>query len=349
MRIVIADVQVPFIAGGAEALAQGLLNACREAGHEAERVTMPFRFSPDKEVARALASWESENLDDLNGYSPDIAICLRFPTYCLTHRRKVVWLPHQHRAFYDLWDQAAASASPEQKAVRLLVTEKDTAHLSRALVYTISKNVTGRLHRFNNVSSTPLYHPPPMAGKLYCAEPEAYIFAPSRLESLKRQWLLIQAMQRVRAPVAALISGTGGQLPQYERLIENLGLSHKVRLVGRLTEKELAAYYACSLGVFFGPLDEDYGYITLEAMAAGKPVITCSDSGGPLEFVIDNETGLVTDPASEAVADAIEALYANRRRAVRLGAAGYARYHALRLSWGDVVNELLKPPVLAST
>src|ERR1035437_6371467 len=100
MRVVIADVQVPFISGGGEALAQGLLNACREAGHETEHVTMPFRFSPGGEVARAVTSWESENFDDLNGYSPDIVICLRFPTYCLTHRRKVVWLPHQHRAFY---------------------------------------------------------------------------------------------------------------------------------------------------------------------------------------------------------------------------------------------------------
>ena len=40
-----------------------------------------------------------------------------------------------------------------------------------------------------------------------------------------------------------------------------------------------------ALGVIFPPLDEDYGYVTLEAMLAAKPVITCTDSGGPLEFV----------------------------------------------------------------
>ena len=39
--------------------------------------------------------------------------------------------------------------------------------------------------------------------------------------------------------------------------------------------------WRCTTGVY----DEDYGYITLEAFFAGKPVITHTDSGGPLEFV----------------------------------------------------------------
>ena len=342
MRVAIADVQVPFISGGGEALAQGLLHACRRAGHETELVTMPFRFSPDTEVVRMLTSWGEENLDDLNGYAPDVVVCLRFPTYCLSHHRKVVWLLHQHRAFYDLWNPDAPENTPEREAVRQHIIREDTTHLARAeRAYTISQNVSNRLERFNGIASTPLYHPPPMAGKLYTTEPEAYIFAPSRLESLKRQWLLIQAMQHVRAPVAVLIGGAGGQQPQYAQLIEQLGLGDKIRLVGKLSEEELAAYYACSLGVFFGPLDEDYGYITLEAMLAKKPVITCTDSGGPLEFVINHETGLVAEPAPEALAAAIEFLYANRRRAVEFGAAGYGRYQSFQLSWDNVVDELL--------
>jgi len=342
MRVVIADVQVPFISGGGEALARGLLNTCRQAGHEAELVTMPFRFSPDGEVVRTISSWEAENFDNLNGYAPEIVVCLRFPSYCLSHHRKVVWLLHQHRAFYDLWNAAAPENTPEREAARQYIIQKDAAHLAGAeRVYTISRNVTNRLKRFNGLASTPLYHPPPMAGKLYSAQPEAYIFAPSRLESLKRQWLLIQAMQHVRAPVAVLIGGTGGQQREYAQLIEQLGLGDKIRLVGKLSEEELAAYYACSLGVFFGPFDEDYGYITLEAMLASKPVITCTDSGGPLEFVTDHETGLVAEPAPEAVAAAIEFLYANRRRAVEFGAAGYARYQSFHLSWDNVVDQLI--------
>jgi glycosyltransferase involved in cell wall biosynthesis len=343
MRVAIADVQVPFISGGGEALARGLLHACRQAGHETELVTMPFRFSPDSEIVRAMTSWEAENFDDLNGYAPEVVVCLRFPTYCLSHHRKAVWLLHQHRAFYDLWNAEAPENTPEREAARDCVIQMDTTHLAAVeRVYTISQNVSNRMKRFNGLASTPLYHPPPMAGKLYTAEPEAYIFAPSRLESLKRQWLLIQAMRHVRAPVAVLIGGTGGQQSQYAQRIEQLGLGARIRLVGRLSEDELAAYYACSLGVFFGPLDEDYGYITLEAMLAQKPVITCTDSGGPLEFVIDHETGLVAEPTPEAVAAAIEFLYANRRRALEFGAAGYTRYQSFQLSWDHVVDELLK-------
>jgi glycosyltransferase involved in cell wall biosynthesis len=343
MRVVISDVQVPFISGGGEALARGLLQACRRAGHETELVTMPFRFSPDGEVVRTMTSWEAEDFGVLNGYTPEVVICLRFPSYCLRHSRKVVWLLHQHRAFYDLWNIDGSDTTPERDAARQCVILKDTAYLAAAeRVYTISQNVSNRTKRFNGLPSTPLYHHPPMAEKLYTTEPEAYIFAPSRLESLKRQWLLIQAMKHVRAPVAVLISGTGGQQSQYAQLIEQLGLGHRIRLVGKLSVDEMAAHYACSLGVFFGPFDEDYGYITLEAMLARKPVITCTDSGGPLEFVVNHETGIVAEPTPEAVAAAIEFLYANRGRASEFGIAGYLRYQSFDLSWDNVANELIK-------
>ena len=342
MRVAIADIQVPFISGGGEALAQGLLRACREAGFETELVTMPFRFSPNSEIERAIQSWELEDFGRMNGYSPDITVCLRFPSYCLSHHRKVVWLLHQHRALYDLWDPTVSDVSPEKEAARRHLIDQDTRHLaSLEHRYTISQNVTNRLRRFNGLSSIALYHPPPMAGKLYWAEPEAYIFAPSRLETLKRQWLLIEAMQHVRAPVVTLIAGAGGQENQYQELIERLGLSDRVRLLGRLPESELATFYACSLAVFFGPVDEDYGYVTLEAMLARKPVITCADSGGPLEFVIDNDTGLVVDPVPEAVAAAIETLYANQKQAADWGRAGYQRYQKLDLSWHKVVDQLI--------
>lgn len=343
MRIAIADVQVPFISGGGEALAKGLLDACREAGYETEIVTIPFRFSPLSEVERAAECWETENFDNLNGYSPDVVVSLRFPSYYVTHRQKVVWLLHQHRAFYDLWD-LSEEHTLEEEALRKRLVDKDTFHLSRTeRIYTISRNVSRRLERFNCLPSIPLYHPPPMAGKLYCAAPELYIFAPSRLEMLKRQWLLIQAAAHLRAPVAVLISGDGGQRPHYEKLIEELGVGDRVHLLGRLSAEELAGFYGSSLGVYFGPRDEDYGYITLEAMLAKKPVITCSDSGGPLEFVIHDETGFVVDPTPEAVAAAIETLYANRRRAAHLGEAGYSRYQAMGVrSWQGAVSELIR-------
>jgi glycosyltransferase involved in cell wall biosynthesis len=149
-------------------------------------------------------------------------------------------------------------------------------------------------------------------------------------------------MQYVKSPVAAIIGGNGGQMPQYQRLIEELGLGHRVRLIGSLSDEELLAYYACCLGVFFGPQDEDYGLVTLEAMLARKPVITCRDSGGPLEFVLNGETGFVVEPDPKEIARSIDILASNRNRASDLGTTGYLRYQAMDISWENVVADLLQ-------
>jgi len=74
-------------------------------------------------------------------------------------------------------------------------------------------------------------------------------------------------------------------------MIQHYGLSDRVRLIGLISQEELLAFYANCLAVFFGPFEEDYGYITLEAMLSAKPVITCNDSGGPLEFITHESGG----------------------------------------------------------
>ena len=93
--------------------------------------------------------------------------------------------------------------------------------------------------------------------------------------------------------------------------------------------------------MFFGPFDEDYGYVTLEAMLSAKPVITCSDSGGPLEFVVPGETGHVVPPEPEAIAQAIEDLAADAALAADMGRNGRAHYESLDINWQNVVQKLL--------
>jgi len=91
--------------------------------------------------------------------------------------------------------------------------------------------------------------------------------------------------------------------------------------------------------VVYPPLDEDYGYVTLEAFLAQKPVITTADAGGPLEFVVDGGNGLVVDAAPEAIAAAIARLAADRSLARRLGEAGFER--ARTITWDGVVDRLV--------
>ena len=118
-------------------------------------------------------------------------------------------------------------------------------------------------------------------------------------------------------------------------------MTHRAHWLGEISEDEKIEQYARAAGVLYPPLDEDYGYVTLEAMLAAKPVITCRDSGGPLEFVVSGETGFVTEPSAAGLAEAMDRLWENRACAQRLGQAARERYAGLRISWQNVVERLL--------
>lgn len=339
MRIAIAMAQVPFLAGGAEALAAGLRRALLARGDEAEIVTLPFRFFPAEEVRRGMRAWEAEDFTSLNMYEPELVIGLKFPAYAARHPRKVLWLLHQHRAAYELLD---AAASEVERAVATEVAGFDARHIAAIpRRFTISARVSDRLRRNNGIDSVPLYHPPPMEEAHYAAEAQPYVFFPSRFEHAKRQELLVRAASLLRGPGHVVFAGEGGQIGPMRELVDKLGAGDRVRILGRVTSEEMIALYARATAICFPPLDEDYGYVTLEAMLSAKPVITCSDSGGPLEFVVDGETGSVVAPEPAAIAAAIETLMAQPARAARLGRNGLERYRQVVPGWNTVVDTLL--------
>lgn len=339
LKIAIATVQVPFIKGGAEALTEGLRNALLNAGHTVDIVSLPFRFFPEAEIVRSMQSWEHEDFTELNFYEPDMVICLTFPAYYLKHPIKHTWVLHQLRSAYDLYNPTSDKALSDQ--TRRLITERDTIHLSECQRrFALSHTVANRLRHYNSLKVEPLYHPPPCADKFYSAPPQPYIFAPSRLESLKRQDLLIESMRYVKTPIWVIIAGTGGQYGHLSEMIQHYGLSDRVRLIGLISQEELLAFYANCLAVFFGPFEEDYGYITLEAMLSAKPVITCNDSGGPLEFITHESEGLVVEPDPKLIAEAIDRLATRQAWSIEIGNNGRTKYEAMELSWDKVVASL---------
>ncbi len=99
------------------------------------------------------------------------------------------------------------------------------------------------------------------------------------------------------------------------------------------------ARWAGALAVVFPPYDEDFGYVTLEAFLSAKPVVTCHDSGGTLEFVEDGVNGFVCAPDAAQLGAAIARLAANRETAARLGQSGSTRARAV--TWEGVVDQLL--------
>lgn len=344
MRIAITTAQVPFIRGGAELMTANLRSALEKNGHHVEIVSMPFVFNSMSAIMENMDCWAKQDFDRFDIGYIDTVICLKFPTYYLNHHNKIVWLMHQHRGVYDLWDTSYGNSSldAESYAMRNKIIEMDTRNLSNAnKIYTISKTVSRRLQFFNNVASEALYQPSPLADYLGPGDQNPYILCPSRLEGLKRQDLLIKAAARCKSPCVILIAGTGSMGPSLQQMIDEFDLQHKVRLLGFVSDNELIGLYRNSLGVFFAPFDEDYGFVTLEAMQSAKPVITCVDSGGPLEFVTDGETGYVVAPEPDAIAEAIDALYADRTRAREVGMNAFHAYNALGLSWDRVVHTLL--------
>src|SRR5258707_5569399 len=108
MRVVIATAQVPFIRGGAEVLADGLGCALRSQGHEAEIVAIPFKWYPPERILEHMLACRLLDLSESAGTPVDRVIALKFPSYLVTHSCKVLWLLHQHRQAYDLWEHAMA-------------------------------------------------------------------------------------------------------------------------------------------------------------------------------------------------------------------------------------------------
>ena len=348
MRVVIATAQVPFVRGGAEMHAAGLQAALAEAGHDVDLVRVPFKWYPPERILDHILAARLLDLTESCGTRIDLVIGLKFPAYLLPHPNKVLWILHQHRTAYELWGSEVCDLVhfPNGQEVRDAIRAADQAFIPEArAVYANSRTVAGRLMHFCGIESEPLYHPPPAADLFHCAPAEDYLYFPSRINATKRQLLVIQALtlcrERVRVRFAGVPDDAG-----YQRVIGNrlreLRLVDRVELLGPVSEEVNRDLYARCLAVVFPPLDEDYGYVTLEAMLASKPVITCTDSGGPLEFVRDGETGLAVPPTAEALASAMDRLWQDRGVAARWGEAGRELYERHDISWKRVVATLMR-------
>jgi glycosyltransferase involved in cell wall biosynthesis len=147
-------------------------------------------------------------------------------------------------------------------------------------------------------------------------------------------------MRHVKTGVRLVLVGKGPDEEMLRDLIAKNDLGRKVELAGRVSDERLQDLYETALGVYYGPFDEDYGYVTIEGFAAHRPVVVPSDSGGPLEFVTDGETGLVTPPEPSAIAHAFDRLYSDRRLAKKMGEAGHEKVRATVPGWPEIVTRL---------
>jgi glycosyltransferase involved in cell wall biosynthesis len=338
----VCSTQVPFVEGGAEFHVRELVRHLRLHGHPAELVSLPFRWTPKREILAHAAAWRLIDLGECNGQPVDLVIATRFPTYFVRHPNKIAWLIHQYRAAYELAGTPYSDFAhvEEDVAVRAEIVRLDTLMLSECRRrYANAGNTAARAGRYNGVSFQALYHPPRLADRLHGGPSGSYVLAVSRLESVKRVDLAIRAMAHAPAGVSLQVVGTGSQRAELDALVASLGLGQRVRLLGAVGDDAIIDLYAGALGVIFPPYDEDFGYVTLEAFLSRKPVITTTDAGGPTEFVEDGVNGRIVPPEPAAIGEAVATLDRDRTRARRLGEAGFDR--ARRITWAGVIETLV--------
>jgi glycosyltransferase involved in cell wall biosynthesis len=340
--VVVCEAQVPFVQGGAEIHVRSLVAELQARGYLAERVSVPFKWYPKEEILAHAAAWRLLDLSESNGRPIDRVIATKFPSYFVRHPHKVTWLIHQYRAAYELCGTEFSDFDHLEGDVglrdTLMALDEQALGESRRL-FTNAGNTASRLKKFNGLDAEPLYHPPHLASRLRSGPSGDYVLSVGRLETVKRVQLAIEAMAHVDRPIELWVAGDGTQRANIEAVAGRLNVGGRVRFLGAVPDDALLDLYAGALAVVYAPYDEDYGYVTLEAFLARKPIITARDSGGPLEFVRDGENGAVCVPAPEAIAAAVNVYASHRTLAASHGDAGYER--ARLVTWDGVIEKLL--------
>jgi glycosyltransferase involved in cell wall biosynthesis len=291
--VLVCEAQVPFVHGGAEVHVRQLVRELRARGYTTELVSVPFKWYPKEEILPHAAAWRLLDLSESNGRPVDLVIGTKFPSYFARHPNKVAWLIHQYRAAYELCGTPYSDFAHTELDVGLrdTLTRLDSQMLGecRAL-FANARNTAARLAKFNGLVAEPLYHPPKLASRLIAGPYTDYVLSVGRLESVKRVDLIIAAMANVPSRIRLIVAGDGTQRENSERAAATAGVADRVTFLGNVEDDQLIQLYASALAVVYPPFDEDFGYVTLEAFLARKPVITCVDSGGPNEFVVHGET-----------------------------------------------------------
>ena len=340
MRIVVAHAQVPFAHGGAEVLAERLTEELNARDHQAALVTVPFKWYPRERVLEHAFVWRMLDLEEVEGRKVDLLIATKFPSYVVRHPNKRVWLVHQFRQAYDLdrTELAEFGESALDRATRRKIHDLDRRTLGEARKrFAISQNVADRLRDSLGLDAE-VVRPPPQELDYRFEEYGDFVLSVGRLDRAKRVDLLLEAVA-ADPSLRAVIAGAGPDRERLEQVARSHELNGRVEFRGRVDQDELAALYARCGAVYYAPVDEDFGMVPYEAFLSGKPVVTTTDAGGPLDVVADRRTGLVTEPRAPALAAALRYLRDNPAEAQEWGRSGKAV--AERVTWDAAIDRLL--------
>jgi glycosyltransferase involved in cell wall biosynthesis len=344
MKILVVNNAVPFVWGGAEELALNLTKRLNEQrGIEAELLRIPFRWEPKERIPAEIIA--NRNLGLIN---VDRVIALKFPAYLIEHDSKTIWLLHQFRQAYDLLDQNQSylARGVDDELIGAVAAADRRCFDGARRIFANSPVTRDRLWRYNQRRSEVLY-PPLNDEELFLPGPYGdYLLAGGRVARGKRQHLLVEAA-RLAGPECRLVIAGPPEDDDYaeelRRLVEEHGLADRVTLQLRLhTRAEIAQLVNNARACVYIPFQEDsLGYVTMEAFAAARAVATTDDSGGLLEIVGHDRTGLVCEPTAQSLADAFDRLSNGTTLARELGAAARDLWISRKIEWPHTLERLL--------
>ncbi|MBN1271740.1 MAG: glycosyltransferase family 4 protein [Candidatus Aminicenantes bacterium] len=344
LRVAVVTSDVPFVEGGHLTIARSTVHALRKYGYEADLV-----LTPQNPFGKQLQAYMATRLTDIRedglGRKIDRVISFRFPSYAVKHPFHICWLNHRMREYYDLWEELRSQLGFKGKIKetfrRKVFHQIDTYLLKHNVRHLFAQSITiqGRLKKWGNIPSSLLYPPPPPRN-YFTDSYQPFVFTVSRLQKLKRIHLLVEAFRHMKNQnLKAFIIGRGPEESHLADIIKAYNLEKRILLLGETDEKTVLEHYARCLCVYFAPLREDYGFVTGEAFASRKSVLTTTDSGGPSELVQNGQTGYIVPAQPKAIAAKLDELVENRALAEKMGNQAYSFISTF--SWENTVRTLL--------
>jgi phosphatidylinositol alpha-1,6-mannosyltransferase len=126
----------------------------------------------------------------------------------------------------------------------------------------------------------------------------ARLVAHERMKGVDEVLEALPRLLRARPDLAYLVMGDGSDKGRLEQKARTLGIADKVIFTGRIAEHEKADHYRLADVYAMPSRGEGFGFVFLEAMACGVPVVASSSDGGR-EAVRDGALGSLVNPASQ--------------------------------------------------
>lgn len=155
----------------------------------------------------------------------------------------------------------------------------------------------------------------------------------------KRIDFLLRSFKMLLETVDAKLWVVGpGDLDMYRRLAKELGISQHVILTGVLDEQSLWQLYEECEVFAFPSINEGFGFVLIEAMISGLPIVACNNTSIP---DVVKDCGILVDSNNQvAFADAMKFLLEHPEERRRMGEAGVERVKRKYSDWNDVAKRM---------